>query len=157
MKWIISMIVLCAIVLNGCAEGTNYYGGIKKTDFPEMTASNIEFVHEYKGHSDNWGAVFFVYKKKDADKLTIKKFLVYNGKDPKPTGEISIDFDAGDIMGSDSMTFTEVPEKGIYYMGSSQGTTAIDSTVTLAVKWKENSDLIKLIPDIIEHEAEKTK
>ncbi|MGM0883505.1 MAG: hypothetical protein ACQEXQ_21035 [Bacillota bacterium] len=149
MKWIIiSILVLCIIVLSGCTENTNYYGGIKKTDFPEMSDSNFELVHEYRGHSDNWGAVFFVYKQKDSDKLTIKKFLVYNGKDPKPTGEISFDYDAGDIVGSGNMTTTEVPEKGIYYLGSSleAAAPAKDSIVKLFVKWKEYSEWVELKP-----------
>lgn len=111
MKWmIISIIVLCVTVLSGCTENANHYGGIKKTDFPEMSDPDLEFVHEFRGHSDNWGALFFVYKKKDSDKRTIKQFLVYNGKDPKPTGEISFDYDAGDEVGSGGMTTTEVPE-----------------------------------------------
>ncbi|KRE39666.1 hypothetical protein [Paenibacillus sp. Soil522] len=33
---------------------------LKKTDFQEKSDLNLELVHEFRGHSDNWGAVFFV-------------------------------------------------------------------------------------------------
>lgn len=140
------MIVLCAIVLNGCTEGSNYYGGIKKTDYPEMTDPNIEYVYEFKGHSDNWGAVMFVYKMKNSDKVAEKEFLVYNGKDPKPTGEISTGYAVGDAVGGGSITVKETPEKGIYLFGPSAGTVAPtqDSTVKLLVKWKGHSEIIEL-------------
>ncbi|MDQ8734428.1 hypothetical protein [Paenibacillus sp. LHD-38] len=39
-------------------------------------------------------------EEKDSEKLTIKKFLVFNGNDLLPTGDISFDYDVGDIVGS---------------------------------------------------------
>ncbi|WP_274648811.1 hypothetical protein [Paenibacillus humicola] len=70
------MLAWCAIALSGCAGEANYYGGIEKEDIPELTASNIELVQEFKGHGDNWGSTLFIYKVKNSEKLTMKGFLV---------------------------------------------------------------------------------
>jgi hypothetical protein len=51
---------------NICRRNTyidNLYSGIQKDDVPEISdAKNLEFVHEYKGHNNNWSAEFIVYK-----------------------------------------------------------------------------------------------
>jgi hypothetical protein len=47
--------------------------------------------------------------------VVTKEFLIYNGKDPKPTGEISAEYIVDEAAaGSGSITVTEAPEKGIY-------------------------------------------
>lgn len=55
-------------MFNGCATKNNYYSGIEKNDVLEIyNVKNIDFVYEYKGHSDSWAAVYVVYKTKDND------------------------------------------------------------------------------------------
>lgn len=92
----------------------------------------------------------FVYKLKNSDKVTTKGFLIYNGKDPKPTGQISAEYTADKAVGGGSITVMETPEKGIYAFGPSAATIAPfeDSTLKLLVKWKEHSEFIKLKQDV---------
>ncbi|MDQ0899923.1 hypothetical protein [Paenibacillus sp. V4I7] len=141
MRWSIGIIaVLCVMILSGCTDNSNYYGGIKKTDLPAL---NI--VHEFRGHSDNWGAILFVYKD-SSEKLASKELLVYNGKDSKPIGDISIEYTAGDVVGNETITVTEAPEKGIYAFITATTVPSQDSTVKMLVKWEDHSELIELKP-----------
>lgn len=126
MKRVFGIIFLCVIVLSGCNENSNHYSGIETHDILDISnAKNIEFVHEYKGHTDNWAAVYIVYKMKDTDKYVTRKLLKYTGKMPNPTGEITYDYDAGeDFVGSGGMSYIDEPKSGIYDLGPSAGESA---------------------------------
>ncbi|RCW48959.1 hypothetical protein [Paenibacillus prosopidis] len=142
------MIVLCVFVLTGCTEHSNYfYSGMENKDIPELSNSqSIEFFNVYKGHTDNWAAVYIIYKTKDTDNYVTKKLLKYIGKKPNPTGKISYDYDAGDDVGSGGVSVTDEPENGIYDLGPSTVMTALgqDYIVKFLIKWEEHSEMIEM-------------
>lgn len=90
--------------------------GIEKNDVPDL--SNATHIEEYKGNSDNWAAVYYIYKMKDDNNQQQKKlYIKYIGKKPNPIGEISYAYDlGGKDVGSGAMTFNNEPENGIYYL-----------------------------------------
>lgn len=153
LKRIIGIILLCAIALSGCKEKSSFYSGIEKNDITDISnAKNIEFVHEYKGHTDNWAAVYIVYKMKDNENHTSKLLLKYIGKKPEPTGELRYAFKT-EGGGSGSGTLSDnVSEAGIYHLGSSGGNGAIaakDSLVKMQVYWnRRNTEAIELKPEM---------
>ncbi|NRF95859.1 hypothetical protein HQN89_34165 [Paenibacillus frigoriresistens] len=109
MKRVIGMIFLSAIVLSSCNEESNLYSGIEKNDIADISnAKNIEFVYEYKGHTENWAADYIVYKMKDNDNHTSTLLLKYIGKKPRPTGELSYAYSTeGGGNGSGTMSNSE--------------------------------------------------
>ncbi|CAM3605324.1 hypothetical protein PALU110988_30240 [Paenibacillus lupini] len=152
MKCLLGIILLCAIVLSGCKGNSNIYSGIEKNDIEEISkVKNIEFVYEYKGHTDHWAAAYHVYKMKDNDEHTSKLVLKYIGKQPGPTGELSYAYDTeGGGSGSGTLP-SDHSEAGIYYLGSSGGNGAIaaqNSLVKVQVNWNGNTETIELKPEI---------
>ncbi|MBP3961976.1 hypothetical protein [Paenibacillus lignilyticus] len=149
-RWFMSaLLILCSVVvLSGCTKPSDIYGGISKTDFPELTDPNLEYVHAYRGHADNWSAVLFVYKLKGADKFKMKEVLVYDGEDPRPTGQLSTEYTFGDAVGGSGTIISEAPEKGIYVLLPSMGTAAFapNTTAKLLVKWSTHSEYFELKP-----------
>ncbi len=152
MKRIIGIIFLCVIVLNGCVMKSNYYSGIEKKDISEVTnTKNIEFVYEYKGHTDNWAAVYIVYKFKDNDNHTSKMLLKYIGKKPGPTGELKYAYQTeGGGNGSGTMSNAEAENKiyNLGYSGSNGAIAAEDSIVMMQVNWNGETEEIELKPEI---------
>ncbi|MCJ8008083.1 hypothetical protein ACFFF5_17985 [Lederbergia wuyishanensis] len=143
MKRIISMMFVCLIVLSGCSESSDFYSGIENDILNDI---NTEY-HEYKGHSDNWAAVYIVYKAKDKDKYSTKLYTKYIGKKPNPTGKISYNYDLGSDVGNGAAYFKDVPEKGIYYLGSIASNESIstkDTKVKLQIEWNKKSETIDL-------------
>ncbi|MBW7454757.1 hypothetical protein ACFOLF_26085 [Paenibacillus sepulcri] len=152
MKRIIGIIFICIFVLTGCTEENNYYTDIEKDDIPDIkNAQNIEFIYEYKGHTDNWAAVYIVYKMKDNDNHITKMSLKYIGKKTIPTGKLSYAYDTeGGGSGSGTLP-TDQSKSGIYNLGSSGGNGAIaakDSIVKMQVNWNENTEMMELKPDM---------
>ncbi|SDW80789.1 hypothetical protein [Paenibacillus sp. CF384] len=148
-RWLMSALIIVScvvVVLSGCTKPSDIYGGISKTDFPELTEANLEYVYQYRGHADNWSAVLFVYKLKGADKFKMKEVLVYTGEDPKPTGQLSTEYTFGDAVGGSGMLIPEAPENGIYVMLPSLGTKELlpNTTAKLLVKWGAQSEYIEL-------------
>jgi hypothetical protein len=152
LKRIIGIIFLCVIVLSGCIVTNNYYSRIEKKDISDLNdTQNIEFVYEYKGHTDNWAAVYFVYKLKDNDNHTSKMLLKHIGKQPLPNGELSYKFDTvggGDGAGSLS---TADSKDGIYNLGSSESNGSLvsqNSIVKMQVNWNGLAETIELKPEL---------
>lgn len=154
LKRIIGIIFLCVFVLNGCTTKNNYYSGIEKNDVLEIyNVKNIDFVYEYKGHSDSWAAVYVVYKTKDNDNHTSRMLLKYIGQNPLPTGELSYSYTTeGGGSGSGSRTLSNGESKtGIYYLGSSGGNGSIaaeDSLVKMQVDWNGTAEVVELRPEV---------
>ncbi|OME75969.1 hypothetical protein BK120_30365 [Paenibacillus sp. FSL A5-0031] len=151
--WVIPSMELTSPASNP-TNNSNFYSGIEKNDIPDISnTKNIEFVHEYKGHSDNWAAVYIIYKVKDSNKHMRKLLLKYIGKKPNPIGELSYAYDAGgDDVRSGTMSFTDEPKDGIYYLGplaDNESAPDKDSIVKLLINWNmnEHSETIELQPE----------
>jgi len=139
---------VCLIVLSGCSDSSDFYSDIEKNDISDiLNDTNMEYVQEHKGHSDNWAAVYVAYKAKDEDKYSTKLYLRYIGTKPNPTGEISFNYDAGTDTGSGTASFKDEPEKGVYYLGSSASNKSMptkDSQVKLQIEWNKKLEAIEL-------------
>ncbi|AZN43441.1 hypothetical protein [Paenibacillus albus] len=149
MKRIIGILFLCVIVLSGCIGRNNYYAGIEKKDiFDSKSTTNIEFVYMYKGHTDNWSAVYYVYKLKDNENHTSKMILKYIGEKPLPAEELSYKFDTVGGGGAGSLS-TADSKDGIYNLGYSESNGSLasqDSIVKMQVNWSGVSEIIELKP-----------
>ncbi|MBB3110814.1 hypothetical protein FHS18_002881 [Paenibacillus phyllosphaerae] len=149
MKWALGIILLCVIVLAGCTDNSPHNGVIiKKEIYPELMDPDNEYVYEFRGHSSNWEAVFFIYKTKTAERAATKTVLVYTGKDSLPTGELSAPYIAQDITGGGSLTIDKAPEQGIYVFGPSAFPASPDqeSPIQLLVHWSTHAEVIELKP-----------
>lgn len=151
MKKIFGIIFLAAFVLIGCTEKSNVYSGIEKNDIAEISkAENIDFVYEYKAHTDQWAANYVVYKMKDTDNHTSRLLLKYLGMKHEPlTGEFKYAFQTqGGGDGSGTMSNAEI-ESEIIRTGTSGGNGALaaqDSIVQLQVYWNDKKESLELQP-----------
>ncbi|MDQ0899148.1 MULTISPECIES: hypothetical protein [unclassified Paenibacillus] len=153
MKRIIGIISLCAIILSGCKENSNIYSGIEKNDIEDISNSkNIEFVYEYKGHTDHWAATYHVYKSKNnVDEHTSRLVLKYIGKQPEPTGELRYAYETEGGGSGNGTLPGDMSEAGIYYLGHSGGNGSIaaqNSLVKVQVAWNGNTESFELKPEI---------
>ncbi|WP_336773221.1 hypothetical protein [Paenibacillus sp. MMO-58] len=146
MKWTVGIITMlfCVIFLSGCSNNsdkTDYYGGIKKTDFPDL-----DIVQEFRGHGDYWGVVMFVYKD-SSTKLGFTSFAIYNGEGEKPTS-IALDYEIGKNVGGWSSTYSDgPPEDGIYHLVGGNielPKDGSDPTLKFNVKSNIHSEFIEL-------------
>lgn len=146
MKFTIALIFLVAIILSGCNEN-NFYSGIEKNDISDISdTENLEFVYEYKGHSDNWAANYIVYKVNGNDNHITRLLLKYIGKKPRPTGELSYSFETGSASGHGLLPDVESIE-GVYDLGTSGGIGATedkDSIINMNIDWNGNTDKFEL-------------
>ncbi|AHV97658.1 hypothetical protein [Paenibacillus sabinae] len=140
------------LVLTGCKENNNVYSGIEKNNIEGLAnADNIEFINEYKGHTDHWAAMYIVYKYKNDENHTARLFLKYIAKESKPTGELRYEYDTeGGADGHGTLSRTE-SQAGIYNLGSTGGNGAIadkNSLVKMQVDWNGNSETFELKPEM---------
>lgn len=150
MKRTIGIIFLLIIVLSGCTGKDDYYKGIEKKDISDLNDNrNLEYVNEYRGHTDNWAAVYIVYKVKEAAAHKSKMLLRYIGKNDIPPGKLSYSFDTeGGGDGSGTLR-TDDSINGIYNLGSSESNGSVaspNSTVKMQVNWNENTETFVLKP-----------
>ncbi|TFE25242.1 hypothetical protein [Cohnella luojiensis] len=152
MKRIFGILFLYVVVLSGCTGESRLYSGIEKSDIVDISnVKNIEFIYQYKGHTENWAAHYIVFKMKDNDNHTSKMLLKYIGKKPGPTGELRYAYQTeGGGDGSGTMSNAE-SENQIYNLGSSGGNGAIaaeDSIVKMQVYWNGNTEDFELKPEM---------
>ncbi|WP_379129688.1 hypothetical protein [Paenibacillus sp. sgz500958] len=114
-----------------------------------MKRIQIDFVYEYKGHTENWAANYIVYKMKHLDNHFSKLNLKYIGTGPEPTGEFSYAFQTqggGDGKGTESNIKLQ---HGIVQTGSSGGNGAYaaqDSTVQVQIYFNGHTEEFELEP-----------
>ncbi|REE54720.1 hypothetical protein A8990_1794 [Paenibacillus taihuensis] len=153
MKWT-AIVLILLIVLTGCTKEKDYYGGIKKDQMTDITNDpKLEYLHEFKGHTDNWGAVIYFYKSKESEKVNTRTYLVYNGKEPLQTGEITaqymVDGDVGGDGAFGGIAATKPHEKRIFsfILGAASTSPNSDSKVQVLVQQRNNSESIDLQMD----------
>lgn len=111
-----------------------------------LNDSNMEYV-KFKGHGENWAAVYIAYKVRDNDKFSTDLYVKYIGEKPNPTGTIKYYYDAGSDTGSGSTTYEDEPENGIYLLGISGSFEPLptkDYKMKLLIEWDKESELIEL-------------
>ncbi|WP_148449283.1 hypothetical protein [Paenibacillus tuaregi] len=147
MKWTAIMLILL-IVLTGCSKEKDYYGGITKDKMTDITNDpKLEYLHEFKGHTDNWGAVMYFYKSKDSEKVSTRGYFIYNGKDELPTGAVTIQYQIDEETGSfGTITAKRNPPIYAILFDSSTSPTS-NSKVKVVVQTKDKSETIELKMD----------
>lgn len=147
MKWT-AIVLIVLIVLTGCSKEKDYYGGITKDKMTDITKDpKLEYIHEFKGHSDNWGAVMIFYKTKNSEKVSTRGYLIYNGKD-LPTGEVTVLYQVDKETGSFGMiTAKKNPPIFPFLFSSSTSSPTSTSKVKVVAQTRDKSETIELKMD----------
>ncbi|MFC4102384.1 hypothetical protein [Paenibacillus xanthanilyticus] len=151
MRKILVILLAGALLLSGCVQNENdAYIGMERDNIQDLVAGGeMEFVHEFRGQSENWAAMYIVYKPKGEEIHTSRPFLKYIGKDPRPSGQLRYKYET--LGGGDgSGTLPSVDEAGhVYNLGSSGSNGALsspDTPVEMQVWWNDSSEFIQLKP-----------
>jgi hypothetical protein len=152
MKRIIGLLLLCtALWISGCSGKASIYDGIEKQDITSIKSiKDLNFIYEYKGHTDNWASAYYVYQlKNDKDNHVTRLFLKYIGKEPGPSGEMKYKYTTeGGHNGSGTLSDAQSPSP-IYNLGSSGGNGSIadqNSVVNMHVEWDGGTEEMELMP-----------
>ncbi|MDQ8737028.1 hypothetical protein [Paenibacillus sp. LHD-38] len=151
MRKILVILLACVLLLSGCEQMENdAYIGMERDNIQDLVAGGeMEYVQEFRGHSENWAAMYIVYKPKGEENHTSRIFMKYIGKDPRPSGQLRYKYDT--VGGGDgSGTLPGVDEADhVYNLGSSGGNGALanpDTPVKMQVWWNDSSEIIQLDP-----------
>ncbi|MBO7748954.1 hypothetical protein I8J29_32805 [Paenibacillus sp. MWE-103] len=144
MKWT-AIVLILLIVLTGCSKDKDYYGGITKDKMTDITNdSKLEYLHEFKGHTDNWGAMMYFYKTKDSEKVSTRGYLIYNGKDELPTGEVTVLYQVDEETGSFGMITAKQNPPTYAFLFSTSTSPTSQSKVKVVVQTRDKSETIEL-------------
>lgn len=147
---LIVMLVCSMMLLTGCSGKDNVYSGIEKQDLTGITtAKELEYIYEYREHTDNWASSFFVYQKKNSDEHTAKLFLKYIGTEPSPSGELKYMYTTESGSGGNGILTIAESDSPIYNLGSTGGNGSLadqDSVVELHVEWNGVTEDLELQP-----------
>lgn len=93
MRKILVILLAGALLLSGCEQNENdAYVGMERDIIQDIVASGeMDYVHEFRGQSENWAAMYIVYKPKGEENHTSRPFLKYIGKDPRPRSEAGME------------------------------------------------------------------
>ncbi|MFC4104196.1 hypothetical protein [Paenibacillus xanthanilyticus] len=112
---------------------------------------DIEMIHEYRGHTDNWAVVYVDYHRKGEALHTERVLYRYIGDGPKPTGRISYysySQPRGVQTGSSSVSAAETHDwKKVFEFGSSGhggGPETISAYYQIQLNWNRQTEEIKL-------------
>lgn len=147
MKWAAILLILF-IVITGCSKVKDYYGGITKDKLTDITKDpKLEYLHEFKGHTNNWGAMMYFYKSKDSEKVSTRGYLIYNGKEELSTGEITILYQIDKETGSFGMATASKNPPIFPFLFSSSTSPTSASKIKIVVQTREKSETIELKMD----------
>ncbi|WP_143106742.1 hypothetical protein [Cohnella sp. OV330] len=150
LKRTLFVFLFCIALLSGCAGKDNPYKGIEKKDIAQVnSASNLEFVNEYRGYNDNWAAVYIVFKLKDNANHTAKLQIKYIGEEAIKPGELKYSFNTlGGGDGNGVLRTTDSVD-GIFNLGSTESNGSVaspNSIVKVQLQWNGKTDTIDLHP-----------
>ncbi|WP_223065919.1 hypothetical protein [Paenibacillus caui] len=151
MRTILTFLLAGTLLLSGCKQNENgvYIGMERNTIQALASGSEMDYVHEFRGYSEHWAAVYIVYKPTGEENHTSRLFMKYIVKDPRPSGQLRYEYDTDG--GEDGHgTLPSVDNIGnVYNLGSSGGNGASanpDSPVQMQVWWNKSSETIQLDP-----------
>lgn len=151
MKRLVCLLLLvCTCVISGCTGKGSIYSGIEKQDLTGIeSAKELEFIYEYRGHTDNWASSYYVYQKKDSEYHITRLFLKYIGGETAPSGELQYAYSTEGAATGSGMLEEAAGPSVIYNLGSSGGNGTIpeqDSAVKMHVEWNGGTEDFELEP-----------
>lgn len=150
MKLIFLVLLAGILLLGGCEqhEENNMYIGMEQNTIPDLTVgTEMEYIHEFRGHSDHWAAVYIVYKPQGEENHTSKLMMKYISKKLNPSGELRYEYDT-DGGEDGNGTLSSVDKAGhVYNLGSSGGngqSANPKSPLQMHVWWNGDEETIQL-------------
>ncbi|MFB9326231.1 hypothetical protein ACFFSY_09935 [Paenibacillus aurantiacus] len=132
--------------------GDPIYAQIEKEVLRDLyNDPDVEMIHDYRGHTDNWAVVYVDYHRKGEELHTERVLFDYIGKGPEPEGRISYysySQPRGVQTGSGSNSGAETHDwKKVFEFGSSGhggGPEVISAYYQIQINWNRQTEEIKL-------------